>query len=160
MEAAGGRAAALPLDTSAVGTFAAFARDLTRTSRETWERDRAEILVNNAGTGLHRAIAGTAEEEFEALVNVHLKGVFFLTQALLPLLANGCRIINVSSRLARFSVPGTATYAMMKGGAEVFKRSLAKELGARRITASTVAPGAVGTTSTAVICATTQTSIA
>src|SRR5205085_3861824 len=95
--------------------------------------------------GLHKPIAETTEAEFDALYNVHLKGVFFLTQALLPLIADGGRIVNVSSGLARFSIPGTAAYAMMKGGIEVFTRSLAKELGPRRITANTVAPGAIET---------------
>jgi len=145
IEAAGGCAAALQLDTGAVSAFPAFFQALTRTLRETWQRDRFDFLVNNAGTGLRKAIAETTEEEFDTLMNVHLKGVFFLTQALLPLIEDGGRIINVSSGLARFSVPGSSAYAMMKGGIEVFTRYLAKELAARRITANTVAPGAIAT---------------
>ena len=113
--------------------------------RQTWQREQFDYLVNNAGTGLHKSIAETTEEEFDVLASVHLKGVFFLTQALLPLIADAGRIINMSSGLARFSMPGTAAYAMMKGGVEVLTRYMAKELGARGISANTVAPGAIET---------------
>ncbi|RVC59268.1 SDR family NAD(P)-dependent oxidoreductase, partial [Mesorhizobium sp. M4B.F.Ca.ET.088.02.2.1] len=103
IEAAGGRAAALQLDTGAVATFPTFAEALKTTLQETWQRDRFDYLVNNAGTGLRRMIAETTEEEFDTLMNTHLKGVFFLTQALLPLINDGGRIINISSGLARFA---------------------------------------------------------
>jgi NAD(P)-dependent dehydrogenase (short-subunit alcohol dehydrogenase family) len=145
IQAAGCRAVALQLDTAATETFDAFAQRLRSTLRETWGRDNFDFLVNNAGTGFHRGIAETTEADFDALVAVHLKGVFFLTQKMLPLIADGGRIINLSSGLARFAFPGTAAYAMMKGGIEVFTRSLAKELGPRGITANTVAPGAIAT---------------
>jgi NAD(P)-dependent dehydrogenase (short-subunit alcohol dehydrogenase family) len=145
IEAHGRRAVALQLNVSDSKGFAAFAQRVKGVLAKVWGRENFDYLVNNAGTGLHKSIAETTEEEFDALANVHLKGVFFLTQALLPLIADGGRIINVSSGLARFSIPGTAAYAMMKGGIEVFTRSLAKELGARRITANTVAPGAIET---------------
>jgi len=145
IEAHGRRAVALQLDASDTKGFAAFAARVKTALSNTWQREQFDYLVNNAGTGLHKSIAETTEEEFDTLANVHLKGVFFLTQALLPLIADGGRIINVSSGLARFSMPGTAAYAMMKGGIEVFTRSLAKELGPRRITANTVAPGAIET---------------
>lgn len=145
IESRGRRAAALQLDASDVRRFPAFAASVKEVLAKHWQREQFDALVNNAGTGLHKSIAETTEEEFDALANVHLKGVFFLTQALLPLLADGGRIVNVSSGLARFSVPGTAAYAMMKGGIEVFTRSLAKELGPRGITANTVAPGAIET---------------
>ncbi|QJW98294.1 SDR family NAD(P)-dependent oxidoreductase [Frigoriglobus tundricola] len=145
VQARGRRAVALQLDTSAVRSFGAFADELKRALSETWGRTTFDYLVNNAGTGLHKPVLDTTEAEFDALVNVHLKGVFFLTQKLLPLMADGGRIINVSSGLARVSFPNTAAYAMMKGGIEVFTRSLAKEFGARGITANTVAPGAVAT---------------
>ena len=141
----GGKAVALPLDVGAIGTFGAFVQDLARALDEGWRHDRLDCLVNNAGMGLHKAIAETTEAEFDLLVNVHLKGVFFLTQALLPLLADGGRIVNLSSGLTRFTLPGMAAYAMMKGGIEVFTRALARELGARGITANTVAPGAIET---------------
>ena len=145
IEEAGGRAVALPLDTAAIGTFNAFVEAVTSALRDTWQRDTFDYLVNNAGSALGKSIAETTEAEFDAMMNVHLKGVFFLTQALLPLIADGGRIINMSSGLARYSMPGTSAYAMMKGGIEVFTRSLARELGTRRITANTVAPGAIET---------------
>jgi NAD(P)-dependent dehydrogenase (short-subunit alcohol dehydrogenase family) len=145
IEAHGRRAVALQLDASDIKGFAAFAARVETALSKMWQREQFDYLVNNAGTGLHKSIAETTEEEFDTLANVHLKGVFFLTQALMPLIADGGRIINVSSGLARFSMPGTAAYAMMKGGIEVFTRSLAKELGARRMTANTVAPGAIET---------------
>ncbi|MBZ9819066.1 SDR family NAD(P)-dependent oxidoreductase [Mesorhizobium sp. CA4] len=145
IEAAGGRAAALELDAGAVASFPAFVEALKKTLHETWQRDRFAYLVNNAGTGLRKPIAETTEEEFDTLMNIHLKGVFFLTQALLPLINDGGRLINISSGLARFAAPGSSAYAMMKGGIEVFTRYLAKELGQRGITANTVAPGAIAT---------------
>lgn len=141
---AGARAAALQLDAGDVRSFDDFVQRVRSTLSE-WGTERFDYLVNNAGTGLHKSIAETSEQEFDQLVNVHLKGVFFLTQKLLPLLADGGRIVNLSSGLARFTVPGSAAYAMMKGGVEVFTRSLAKELGPRKITANTVAPGAIET---------------
>ncbi|MBZ9816773.1 SDR family NAD(P)-dependent oxidoreductase [Mesorhizobium sp. CA7] len=145
IEAAGGRAAALELDAGAVASFPASVAALKKTLKDTWQRDRFDYLVNNAGTGLRKMIAETTEEEFDTLMNTHLKGVFFLTQALLPLINDGGRIINISSGLARFAAPGSSAYAMMKGGIEVFTRYLAKELGQRGITANTVAPGAIAT---------------
>lgn len=145
IEAEGGKAVALQLDTGATASFDGFAEKLKGVLRDNWGRDSFDFLVNNAGTGFHKDIAETSEADFDALVAVHLKGVFFLTQKLLPLIADGGRIINLSSGLARFSMAGTAAYAMMKGGIEVFTRSLAKELAPRRITANTVAPGAIAT---------------
>jgi NAD(P)-dependent dehydrogenase (short-subunit alcohol dehydrogenase family) len=145
IQTTGGKAVALQLDTAATETFDAFAQKLKSALRETWGRDNFDFLVNNAGTGFHKDIAETTEADFDALVAVHLKGVFFLTQKMLPLIADGGHIINLSSGLARITFPGTAAYAMMKGGIEVFTRSLAKELGPRGITANTVAPGAIAT---------------
>jgi NAD(P)-dependent dehydrogenase (short-subunit alcohol dehydrogenase family) len=141
---AGARAFAVQLDTRDVRSFDPFAARV-RSLLGDLGTERFDYLVNNAGTGLHKPIAETTEGDFDQLMNVHLKGVFFLTQKLLPLIADGGRIINVSSGLARFAMPGTSAYAMMKGGIEVFTRALAKELGARRITANTVAPGAIET---------------
>jgi len=145
IEAEGRKALALKLDTSAVTSFDAFAAALKVGLNDIWGRTTFDYLVNNAGSGLHNSIVDTTEDEFDAMVNVHLKGVFFLTQKMLPLIENGGRIINVSSGLTRFSMPGASAYAMMKGGIEVFTRYLAKELGARGITANTVAPGAIAT---------------
>ncbi|NJC38909.1 NAD(P)-dependent dehydrogenase (short-subunit alcohol dehydrogenase family) [Xanthomonas arboricola] len=140
----GRRAQALPLDVADTASFAAFAAQLKQVLAG-WDRTQFDALVNNAGTGLQAAIADTTSAQFDALVNLHLKGPYFLTQALLPLIADGGRILNVSSGLARFALPGASAYAMMKGGVEVFTRYLAKELGARGIRANTLAPGAIET---------------
>ncbi|WP_257386069.1 SDR family NAD(P)-dependent oxidoreductase [Tahibacter caeni] len=145
VEALGGRAVALPLDVGDSRSFAAFAATLAAQLRDVWQRDRFDFLVNNAGVGVHASFAATDEAQFDALVNVHFKGVFFLTQALLPLLADGGRIVNVSSGLTRFALPGFAAYAAMKGAVEVLTRYLAKELGPRGIAVNTLAPGAIET---------------
>ena len=143
--ALGAKAVALSLDVSESSQFGPFAAQIKRVLGEVWQRDTFDFLVNNAGTGLHSAFAETTEAQFDELVRLHLKGPYFLTQTLLPLIADGGRILNVSSGLARFSLPGASAYAMMKGGIEVFSRYLAKELGARGIRANTVAPGAIAT---------------
>ncbi|PPV09041.1 short chain dehydrogenase [Xanthomonas bromi] len=140
----GRRAHALQLDVADADSFAAFAARLKQVLAG-WGRSQFDALVNNAGTGLHASIADTTPAQFDALVAIHLKGPYFLTQALLPLIADGGRILNVSSGLARFALPGASAYAMMKGGVEVFTRYLAKELGARGIRANTLAPGAIET---------------
>jgi NAD(P)-dependent dehydrogenase (short-subunit alcohol dehydrogenase family) len=144
IEALGQRAAALPLDVGQSDTFDAFV-DAVRAQLTTWGRDRFDHLVNNAGMGVHAGFAETTRAQFDALVDVHFKGPFFLTQALLPLLADGGRIINISSGLARFALPGYAAYAAMKGAMEVLTRYQAKELGARGIAVNIVAPGAIET---------------
>lgn len=145
IEALGRRAVALQLDTSETAGFADFAGQLAAALKETWDRDRFDFLVNNAGFGIHKPFADTTEAEFDQLVNVHLKGVFFLTQRLLPLIGDGGRIVNLSTGLARFSLPGYAAYASMKGAVEVLTRYLAKELGPRGIAVNTIAPGAIET---------------
>lgn len=145
IRALGRKAAALQLDVGDSKTFAAFAGAVKTALAETWQRERFDYLVNNAGVGAHASIAETTEEQFELLFNVHLKGTFFLTQALLALLNDGGRIVNVSSGLTRFSLPGYAAYAAMKGGIEVLTRYLAQELGARGIAVNTLAPGAIET---------------
>ena len=145
IEALGQKAVALQLDTSDVSGFPGFVEALKAALGERWGRDTIDILVNNAGTGLHKPIAETTEAEFDALMNVHVKGVFFLTQALLPLIVDGGRIVNISSGLARFALPGHGAYATMKGAVEVFTRYLARELGPRGIAVNTVAPGAIET---------------
>ncbi|GLQ90198.1 SDR family NAD(P)-dependent oxidoreductase [Dyella flagellata] len=141
----GRRAVALPLDVGKASTFAAFAEQLRTVLQQQWQRDGFDYLVNNAGIGIHASFAETTEAQFDELVNVHLKGTFFLTQALLPLIADGGRILNVSSGLARFALPGYSAYAAMKGAIEVLTRYLAKELGVRRIAVNTLAPGAIET---------------
>lgn len=145
IEALGRKACALQLDVGQSSSFAAFATQVQTVLRSQWQRERFNFLVNNAGIGLHALVADTTEAQFEQVFNVHLKGPFFLTQKLLPLLADGGRILNLSSGLTRFALPGYGAYAAMKGGVEVLTRYLAKELGARRISVNTVAPGAIAT---------------
>lgn len=141
----GRRAAALALDVGDSRSFSGFVEALKRTLARHWQRERFDFLVNNAGMGHHASFAETTEAQFDELMNVHLKGPYFLTQALLPLLNDGGRIVNVSSGLTRFALPGYAAYSAMKGGVEVLTRFLAKELGTRRISVNTLAPGAVET---------------
>lgn len=145
IESLGRRAVALPLDVGDAAGFAAFAEQLSGALKATWQRERFDFLVNNAGMGAYATFAETTEAQFDLLVNVHFKGVFFLTQALLPLMNDGGRILNVSSGLARFALPGYAAYAAMKGAIEVLSRYLAKELGPRGIAVNVVAPGAIET---------------
>jgi NAD(P)-dependent dehydrogenase (short-subunit alcohol dehydrogenase family) len=145
IEALGRKAVMFQLDADKASTFAPFAPDLKQALATTWGRKTFDYLVNNAGTGISAPLAETTETDFDQLMDIHLKGVFFLTQTLLPLIADGGRVVNISSGLARFSLPGYATYAMMKGGRRVLTRYLAKELGPRGIAANTVAPGAIET---------------
>ncbi|MBL9005707.1 MAG: SDR family oxidoreductase [Myxococcales bacterium] len=145
VEALGRRAVVLPLDVGDVASFAGFVTSLRQALRTTLGREQLDFLVNNAGLGHHALFAQTSEAQFDELMNVHFKGPFFLTQALLPLLADGGRIVNLSSGLARFAMPGYAAYAAMKGAIEVLSRYLAKELGSRHIAVNTVAPGAIET---------------
>ncbi|WP_058834439.1 SDR family oxidoreductase [Luteimonas abyssi] len=145
IQAQGGKAVALQLDTGNVADFAAFADRLRTALRDTWQRDRFDHLVNNAGHGDMASIIDTTEAQFDRLVDVHFKGVFFLTQTLLPLLEDGGRIVNLSSGLTRVSYPGFSAYSAVKGAVEVLSVYLAKELGSRGIAVNTVAPGAIET---------------
>jgi NAD(P)-dependent dehydrogenase (short-subunit alcohol dehydrogenase family) len=144
IEAIGQKAAAFRLDTGNVRSFDAFA-SAVRKALEAWARQRFDYLVNNAGNSLHADFAETTEAQFDEIVNVHFKGVYFLTQKLVPLMNDGGRIVNISSGLARFALPGSSAYGAAKGAVEVLTRYLAKELGPRRITANVVAPGAIQT---------------
>ena len=144
VQEAGAKAFALQLDTSDTSRFSAFV-DEVRKTLATLGDDRFDFLVNNAGTGLHKSIAETDEREFDALYRIHLKGVFFLTQALLPLIRDGGRIVNLSSGLTRIIIPGISAYATMKGAVEVLTKYMAKELGPRGIAVNVVAPGAIET---------------
>jgi NAD(P)-dependent dehydrogenase (short-subunit alcohol dehydrogenase family) len=141
---AGSQAIALQLDTANVRSFDDFVGKV-REALKGLERDRFDYLVNNAGTAHHNAFEKTTEAELDSLYSVHFKGVFFLTQKLLPLMNDGGRIVNLSSGLTRMSMPGSASYASMKGAIEVLTRYLAKELGPRGIAVNTVAPGAIAT---------------
>lgn len=145
IEKLGRKAAALKLDVADATSFDSFAGAVRQVLKENWQRQRFDHLVNNAGTGISGKISETDSESFDEMMNIHLRAPFFLTQKLLPLMEDGGRILNVSSGLARFSFPGRAAYAMMKGGIEVFTRYLAQELGPRRITANVLAPGAIET---------------
>lgn len=145
IQAMGRRAVALQLDVGDSLSFTAFSAQVRAVLAQTWQRQQFDFLVNNAGVGINAPFAQTTEAQFDTLVNIHLKGVFFLTQALLPLIADGGRIVNLSSGLARFAMPGYAAYAAMKGGVEVLTRYLAQELGPRGIRVNVVAPGAIAT---------------
>lgn len=145
IKALGRQAVALQLDVAQAKTFAAFTDNLKQALQANWQTQQFDFLVNNAGTGIHAPFAETSEEMFDSMVNIHLKSTFFLTQKLLPLLADGGRIVNISSGLARFTLPGYSAYAAMKGGIEVLTRYMAKELGVRQIAVNTVAPGAIET---------------
>ena len=145
IQALGCRAAALRLDAGNVASFDGFFEQVKATLHDAFQATHFQFLINNAGTSLHAAFADTTEAQFDEVVNVHLKGPFFLTQKALAYLADGGRIINISSGLARFSYPGSSAYASVKGAIEVLTRYQAKELGARGITANVVAPGAIAT---------------
>lgn len=145
VEAMGRRALAFQLDIGDSAAIAPFAERLQRALREHWERDRIDHLINNAGHGDYALLGQTSEAQFDRLVDVHFKGVYFLTQTLLPLIADGGRIVNLSSGLTRIAFPGYAAYAAVKGAVEVLTRYLAKELGGRGIAVNTVAPGAIET---------------
>jgi NAD(P)-dependent dehydrogenase (short-subunit alcohol dehydrogenase family) len=139
----GQKAAALQLNVGDLKSFAAFSDQLKEVLQNTFGTDHFDYLVNNAGIGGYTPIADVSEETFDELLNVHFKGVYFLTQKMLPLLNDGGGIVNISSGLTRVSVPNSSVYASLKGAVEVFTRYLAKELGAKGIRANTVAPGAV-----------------
>ncbi|MGQ7932769.1 SDR family NAD(P)-dependent oxidoreductase [Paraburkholderia sp. D1E] len=145
IEASGGQAVALKLDVAEVGGFDAFREDVQRVLLAGWGRTNFDGLVNNAGFGLFSPIETVTEAQFDDLLNVHLKGPFFLTQALLPLMANGAHIVNVTSATTRVATTGVAPYAAFKGGLEVLTRYMAKEFGARQIRANAVSPGAIRT---------------
>jgi NAD(P)-dependent dehydrogenase (short-subunit alcohol dehydrogenase family) len=141
----GRKAVALQLDVADASNFIAFAGQVSQTLRAHWNCDRFDFLINNAGSGVYAPFVDTTEAMFDQMVNIHLKSVFFLTQKLLPLINDGGRIVNISSGLARFAIPGYSAYSAMKGGIEVLTRFMAKELGSRNIAVNTVAPGAIAT---------------
>lgn len=145
IEARGGKAAALKLNVGQVATFPMFRDAVVETLRTVWGRSDFDGLVNNAGYGLFEPIATVTEEQFDGLFNVHLKGPFFLTQILLPLMAQGADIVNLTSATTRVATAGVAPYASFKGGLEVLTRYMAKEFGERGIRANSVSPGAIRT---------------
>ncbi|MEZ0453899.1 SDR family oxidoreductase [Sphingobacterium thalpophilum] len=145
IQSLGQRATAFQLNTGDVSSFDSFIKQLTSHLQEQTGQPNIDFLINNAGTALYAAFTDTTEEQFDTVYNIHYKGVFFLTQKVLPYMNNGGRIINISSGLARFAFTGSSAYGSMKGAIEVLTRYLAKELGPRGIAANVVAPGAIET---------------
>jgi NAD(P)-dependent dehydrogenase (short-subunit alcohol dehydrogenase family) len=141
----GATAIALELDVANTASFPPFADDVRAALGDHWGRTSFDHLVNNAGYGLYNPIAAVTAAQFDGLFNVHLKGPFFLTQALLPLIADGGHIVNMTSATTRVATPGVAPYASFKGGLEVLTRYMAKEFGDRRIRANSISPGAIRT---------------
>ena len=145
IERLGRKGVALQLDIGKSASFAAFSEQVKSQLETIWQRSTFDFLVNNAGSGVYTPFGETTEAQFDLMMNIHLKGVFFLTQSLLPMIADGGKILNVSSGLTRFSLPGYSVYAAMKGAVEVLTRYLAKELGERGISVNVIAPGAIET---------------
>jgi NAD(P)-dependent dehydrogenase (short-subunit alcohol dehydrogenase family) len=145
IESLGAKAIALQLDTANTKTFDDFVEKVQRSLQEKWQTDQFDFLVNNAGTGTYASFVDTTEADFDHLMNIHVKGVFFLTQKLLPLINDGGRIVNLSTGLTRIILPGYAAYASMKGAIETLTLYMAKELGSRQIAVNVVAPGAIET---------------
>ncbi|MFP9100100.1 SDR family NAD(P)-dependent oxidoreductase [Flavobacterium sp. RHBU_24] len=145
IEALGQKAAAVQLNVGDAKSFEEFIAEVAAILKVKFSTEKFDYLVNNAGIGIHAAFAETSMADFDTLVNIHFKGPFFLTQQALPLLADGGGIINISSGLARFSLPGYAAYASMKGAMETLTKYQAKELGSRGINVNIVAPGAIET---------------
>lgn len=145
IELAGGKAVALKLDVADVSSFQGFRSTVTTVLQEVWGTTVLAGLVNNAGYGLFNPLESVTESQFDGLFNVHLKGPFFLTQAVLPLLGEHASIVNLTSATTRVATAGVAPYAAFKGGLEVLTRYMAKEFGERRIRANAVSPGAIRT---------------
>ncbi|WP_420573741.1 SDR family NAD(P)-dependent oxidoreductase [Kordia sp.] len=141
----GQKAVAFPFDANQHKSGQEFLKQATDYLQKKNNSPNFDFLINNAGTGTYNLVANTTEIQFDEMMNIHLKSIYFFTQAALPFLNNHGRIINISSGLTRFSFPGMSAYAIMKGGIEIFTRYLAKELGGRKITANVVAPGAIAT---------------
>lgn len=145
VEWAGQQALAMQLDTAAIDSFDAFVANLTHQLTNKIGRNSIDYLVNNAGAGINAPFADTTPEQVDSLLNMHVKGPYFLTQSLLPVIADGGAILNVSSGLSRFCFPGYSAYGMAKGAVEVMTRYMAKELGERKIRVNTLAPSAIET---------------
>ena len=145
IEAMGKEASALSFDANNTAALKDFVNQFKQTLEAKWNASKFDFLINNAGMGATIPFAEATEADFDRFMNVHFKSVYFLTQQLLPLINDGGRIINISSGTTRFSTPGYSLYSSMKGAVEVFTRGVAKEVGARGITANVVAPGPVET---------------
>jgi NAD(P)-dependent dehydrogenase (short-subunit alcohol dehydrogenase family) len=145
IESMGQKAAALQLNTGDTKSFDTFFAQLSTTLKDHFGAEHFDFLINNAGIGINKSFAETSEDDFDTLMNIHFKGVFFLTQKALSLINDGGRIVNLSTGLARFTSPGYSAYASMKGGVETLTKYMAKELGPRGIAVNIVAPGAIET---------------
>jgi NAD(P)-dependent dehydrogenase (short-subunit alcohol dehydrogenase family) len=145
IEALGGNATMLKLDVTKVACFAAFAVLVAEALKADFATDRLDYLVNNAGEGIHVPVADASEAQFDAMINMHLRGPVFLTQTLLPVLADGGRILNVSTAFTRTTMAGFGLYAAAKAALETLTRFMAVELGARQIRVNAIAPGAIAT---------------
>jgi NAD(P)-dependent dehydrogenase (short-subunit alcohol dehydrogenase family) len=145
IESLGAKAIALQLDSANPKTFDSFVEQVKLSLQDKWQTAQFDFLVNNAGTGIQASFAETTEAQFDHLMNIHVKGVFFLTQKLLSLINDGGRIVNLSTGTTRIILPGYSAYASMKGAIETLTLYMAKELGARQIAVNVVAPGAVET---------------
>ena len=145
IKALGRKAVAFQLDTKDTKSFEAFVKNVTSHLQENTGSTNIDFLVNNAGTALYSPITETTEEQLDDVIDIHFKGVFFLTQKLLPFINDGGGIINISSGLARFALPGSSVYGSIKAGVEMLTKYMAKELGPRRIKANVIAPGAIET---------------
>jgi NAD(P)-dependent dehydrogenase (short-subunit alcohol dehydrogenase family) len=141
----GQKAIAIQLDVSNMKSFDGFVSQIQAILKDVFATDKIDYLVNNAGVGIHSAYIDTTEEQFDSMVNIHLKSAFFLTQKMSPIINDGGAIVNISTGLARFTLPGYDAYAVMKGGIETLTKYQAKALGARGIRVNVVAPGAIET---------------
>ena len=141
----GQKVKAFQLDTTNINNFSNFVARLTDYLTQQYGNSHFDFLVNNAGTGVYGSVTDTTEEAFDSMMNIHFKGVYFITQKLLPLINDGGTIINISSGLTRITFPNVSAYASMKGAIETYTKCLAKELGTRKITANVVAPGSIAT---------------
>jgi len=145
IEKLGQKAAAIQLNVAEANTFDSFFQNLSTALKNTFEADKIDFLINNAGVGVYESFAKTTETQFDDMVNIHFKGAFFLTQKALEVMNDGGGVVNISSGLTRFSFPGYAAYASMKGAMETLSKYQAKELGERKIRVNIVAPGAIET---------------
>lgn len=141
----GQNAFAIQSDIRDITLFDDLVKTLSFVLKEQFGRESFDYLLNNAGTGLHTSIEETSIDDLDDMLNIHVKGPFFLTQKLLPLIENGGHIVNISSGLTRFSISGSAAYAMAKGAVEVMTRYMAKEFASKGIRVNTIAPGAIAT---------------
>ncbi|SEM63235.1 NAD(P)-dependent dehydrogenase, short-chain alcohol dehydrogenase family [bacterium A37T11] len=145
IEAMGQKAKAFQLDTSNTKLFDGFVGELSAYLEETYQHKNLDFLVNNAGTGLYVPAIETTEEQLDEIFNIHYKGVFFLTQKVLPYINEGGGIVNISSGLTRITMPGSSVYGSLKAAVETLSRYLAKELGPKKIRVNVLAPGAIET---------------